>query len=154
MKSPSRRHLAREALVQALYQWQINPASCADIATQFLGDPDRLQNADRAFFEKVWGGICPRIADLDPEIASVVSDRRWTDEISEVERAILRLAAFELRHLPDTPYRVVINEAIELGKAFGAEQGHRFVNAVLDRLAAEWRLTERQANGSESHGAG
>ncbi len=154
MKSPSRRHLAREALVQALYQWQINPASCPDIAMQFLADPERLQNADRAFFEKVWNGICPGIADLDPAIAAAVTDRRWGDEISEVERAILRLAAFELRHLPETPYRVVINEAIELGKAFGADQGHRFVNAVLDRLASEWRLAERQGDGSERHGGG
>ncbi|MDD2750050.1 transcription antitermination factor NusB [Acidithiobacillus sp.] len=138
----SRRRLARQAIIQALYQWQLNPGHCAEIALQFTADPERLQGADRVFFATVWEGVCQAIPQLDPTIAEEIPDRRWTDEISEVERAILRLAAYELRDLPQTPYRVVINEAIELGKAFGAEQGHRFVNAVLDKLAQRWRQSE------------
>ena len=138
----SRRRLARQAIVQALYQWQLNPEHCADIALQFTTDPERLQGADRDFFVIVWAGVCQAIPELDPAIAQEIPDRRWEDEISEVERAILRLAAYELRDLPQTPYRVVINEAIELGKDFGDEQGHRFVNAVLDKLAQRWRLVE------------
>ena len=109
---------------------------------QFTSDPERLQGADVAFFKSLWQGVCAAIPGLDLAIAQEIQDRRWADEVSEVERAILRLAAYELRDHPQTPYRVIINEAIELGKDFGAEQGHRFVNAVLDKLAQKWRATE------------
>ncbi|WP_163095553.1 transcription antitermination factor NusB [Acidithiobacillus ferrianus] len=138
----SRRRLARQAAVQALYQWQVNPGSCEEIEAQFTTDPERLHGADVAFFKCLWQGVCAAIPELDPAIAQEVQDRRWADEISGVERAILRLAAYELRDQLQTPYRVVINEAIELGKDFGAEQGHRFVNAVLDKLAQRWRHAE------------
>ncbi|WMT46655.1 MAG: transcription antitermination factor NusB [Acidithiobacillus caldus] len=138
----SRRRLAREALLQALYQWQLNPAPCGEIARQFLEDDERLVGADQRFFEDIWGRLCPVMETLDQAIASVILDRRWQDEVSEVERAILRLGAFELREERQTPYRVIINEAVELSKAFGAEQGHRFINGVLDRLAHQWRQAE------------
>ena len=138
----SRRRLARQAAVQALYQWQMNPGHCTEIELQFTSDPERLQGADVAFFKSLWQGVCAAIPELDPAIAQEVQDRRWADEVSEVERAILRLAAYELRDYPQTPYRVIIDEAIELGKDFGGEQGHRFVNAVLDKLAQKWRAPE------------
>ena len=138
----NRRRLARQAAVQALYQWQMNPGYCTEIELQFTSDPERLQGADVAFFKSLWQGACAAIPGLDLAIAQEIQDRRWVDEVSEVERAILRVAAYELRDHPQTPYRVVINEAIELGKDFGAEQGHRFVNAVLDKLAQKWRATE------------
>ena len=135
------RRLARQATIQALYQWQINPASCAEVEAQFLADPDRLAGANVAFFQELWRGVCGMVADLDPAIASHIPERRW-EEVSEVERAILRLAAYELYAHRETPYRVVINEAVEMTKVFGAEHGHRFVNAVLDKLARQWRPEE------------
>ncbi|MGC9129125.1 MAG: transcription antitermination factor NusB [Acidithiobacillus sp.] len=143
----SRRRLAREALLQALYQWQLNPAPCSEIARQFLEDDERLVGADRSFFEEIWARLCPALDALDETIAAVILDRRWADEVSEVERAILRLGAFELRDERQTPYRVIINEAVELSKAFGAEQGHRFINGVLDRLAHQWRQSELESDG-------
>ncbi len=141
-RTPSRRRLARVALVQALYQRQLNPAPCAEIAEQFHADPERLAGADLAFFDRLWQGLCPQMDALDPDIAAVLTERRWEDGVNPVERAILRLAAYELRHQLDTPYRVILNEAIELDKSFGSEQGHRFINGVLDRLAAQWRAAE------------
>jgi len=141
-RTPSRRRLARMALVQALYQWQLNPSSCEELAEQFHADPERLQAADVAFFDRTWAALCGQVGALDPAIIAAISDRRWEDEVNEIERAILRLAAFELHSAPDTPYRVVINEAIELDKAFGADQGHRFINGVLDQLARRWRAVE------------
>ncbi|MHB1532018.1 transcription antitermination factor NusB [Acidithiobacillus sp.] len=144
------RRLARQAVVQALYQWQINPSSCDEIELEFLADHERLAGANQGFFLELWRGACTHLETLDPAIAAQIPDRRWTSEISEVERAILRLAAYELRYHPETPYRVIINEAIELGKAFGAEQGHRFVNAVLDKLAQEWRGVEFMAKSQSS----
>jgi len=143
----SRRRLARAALLQALYQWQLNPAPCSDIARQFLEDDERLAGADRVFFEEIWSRLCPMLDALDRAVAAVILDRRWQDEVSEVERAILRLGAFELREEQQTPYRVIINEAVELSKAYGAEQGHRFINGVLDRLAHQWRQSELEREG-------
>ncbi len=142
-RTPSRRRLARIALVQALYQWQMNPTPCAELAAQFHAEPERLANADTAFFDRVWTALCGQIEALDPAIAAALQERLWESEVNEVERAILRLAAFELHSLPKTPYRVIINEAIELDKAFGAEQGHRFINGVLDQLARRWRMAEQ-----------
>ncbi|MEY2342212.1 transcription antitermination factor NusB [Acidithiobacillus sp. IBUN Pt1247-S3] len=149
-RSPSRRRLARVALVQALYQWQLNPTPCAELAEQFHADPERLQAADVAFFDRIWAALCGQIDSLDPAIVEAITDRRWEDEVNEIERAILRLAACELHSLPETPYRVIINEAIELDKAFGAEQGHRFINGVLDQLARRWRVAELGSSSTES----
>jgi len=146
------RRLARQAVVQALYQWQLNPSSCDEIEAEFLADPERLAGANQGFFLELWRGVYAHLEALDPVIAAQIPDRNWASEISEVERAILRLAAYELRYHPQTPYRVIINEAIELGKGFGAEQGHRFVNAVLDKLAQEWRGVEFMTKSQTSSG--
>ncbi len=126
--------------MQALYQWQLNPGDPAQVEAQFLAD-EEVQGADLQFFQQLWRGVTSHADELDAAIRGKLSDRKW-DEISEVERAILRLGAFELAHRLDVPYRVVINEALELTKRFGAEQGHRFVNGILDRLAHEWRAAE------------
>ncbi|WP_312261999.1 transcription antitermination factor NusB [Candidatus Igneacidithiobacillus taiwanensis] len=142
LRTPSRRRLARVALVQALYQLQINPTPCGELMEQFHADPERLEGADMAFFDRLWPTLCAQIESLDPSIAAALNDRRWREEVNEVERAILRLAAFELRYELQTPMRVILNEAIELDKAFGAEQGHRFINGVLDQLARRWRRAE------------
>ncbi|MEL5848269.1 MAG: transcription antitermination factor NusB [Candidatus Igneacidithiobacillus chanchocoensis] len=141
-RTPSRRRLARVALVQALYQMQINPTPCGELMEQFHADPERLEKADITFFDRLWTTLCGQIESLDPSIAAALTDRRWQEEVNEVERAILRLAAFELRYELQTPVRVILNEAIELDKAFGAEQGHRFINGVLDQLARRWRVAE------------
>jgi N utilization substance protein B len=86
-----------------------------------------------------------QLAELDDLLAPLLE--RPLAQVDPVERAVLRVGAFELAHRPEVPYRVVINEAVELAKRFGAEQGHRFVNSVLDRLARDLRAVERKAPG-------
>jgi N utilization substance protein B len=129
---------------------QINPTPCNELLEQFHADPERLEGADIAFFDRLWTALCGQIESLDPSIAAALHDRRWQEEVNEVERAILRLAAFELRYELQTPVRVILNEAIELDKAFGAEQGHRFINGVLDQLARRWRIAEIGGVGEDS----
>lgn len=144
------RRLTRRAVVQALYHWQFNPEAPDQIAQRCLDDAS-MQGGDAAFFLALWQGVLAHIERLDPLISAQISERRWAD-ISEVERAILRLAAYELAQCADVPYRVVINEALELAKDFGADQGHRFVNGVLDKLAQQWRQAEIGADASRRGG--
>lgn len=137
------RRLAREAVMQALYQWELNPGDPVLVEKQFFED-EEVKGADLAYFQQLWRGTCAHVDELDIAIKDKISDRKWSD-VSEVERAILRLGAYELSQRPDVPYRVVINEAVELAKRFGAEHGHRFVNGVIDKLAQQWRKSEIDA---------
>ena len=136
---------ARQAVMQALYQWQMNPTNPRAIETQFLED-EHFQEADPQYFQQILRGVFENLDTIDEAIQAQVRDRKWSD-LSEVERAILRMAGYELMARPDVPYRVVINEALELAKGFGSDQGHRFVNGVLDKLAQQWRSTEISRKG-------
>lgn len=129
--------------MQALYQWELNPGNPDAVEQQFLAD-EEVKGADLGYFQQLWRGTVAHVDELDIALKDKISDRQWTD-VSEVERAILRLGAYELAHRLDIPYRVVINEAVELAKRFGAEHGHRFVNGVLDKLAQQWRKAEIDA---------
>lgn len=133
------RHKARRSAVQALYQWQLTQQSPSEIESHFLAD-DTLKDIDLEYFHHLVREIPAHLPRLDEQLAPHV-DRRIA-EIDPVERAILRLGAFELEFHPEIPYRVVLNEAVELAKTFGAEQGHKYVNAVLDRLALDLRPHE------------
>jgi N utilization substance protein B len=137
------RHRAREALVQALYQWHYNPIDPRDLEMEFL-DAGYLDGAERAYFQQLIRKAVERHAEIDALIAPAVMPRRLT-ELTGVELAILRLAVCELLERSDIPYRVVINEAVELAKSFGTEQGYRFVNAVVDRIAREQRAGDPEA---------
>ena len=96
--------------------------------------------ADLAYFEALLHGVLDNRRDIDEALGPYLD--RGIEEVDAIERAVLRLAAYELRYRLDVPYRVVINEAIESAKRFGSEHGHTYVNGVLDRAAVEWRKVE------------
>lgn len=136
----SPRHKAREFVVQGLYQWQVGGQDEAAIMTQAENVPG-FDKADNVLYANLLHGALTDAADLCGEIEPHVS-RPW-NEISPVERCILLLAVFELKHQPETPYRVVLNEAIELAKTYGGTDGHKFINGVLDKLAPALRPAEK-----------
>ena len=138
--SPRRR--AREFVLQGLYQRQLS-GNPGDAIRSQLSEAGGFPKADAAYFDALWAGVG---ADYDSLVALVAPclDRRAA-ELSPIERAILVIGAWELRHRVEIPCRVVINEAIELAKAYGGTDGHKFVNGVLDRLAATLRAAEMDA---------
>ena len=135
----SPRHKAREFVVQGLYQWQVGGQDEAAITIQAESVPG-FDKADNALYTNLLRGVLTAAVDLRGDIEPHLS-RPWP-EVSPIERCILLLAVFELRHQPETPYRVVINEAIELAKTYGGTDGHKFVNGVLDKLAPVLRPVE------------
>ncbi|QSX30942.1 MULTISPECIES: transcription antitermination factor NusB [Shewanella] len=130
---PSERRKARRLAVQAIYSWQLSGNNVADVEHEFLTEQN-IDGVDIAYFRELFAGTATKKAQLD-EMLLPQLDRDF-DDVSPVEKAILRLAAYELTFRKDVPYKVVINEAIELAKAFGAEDGHKFVNGILDKLVA------------------
>ncbi len=140
--SRGNRHRARRAVLQALYQWQLTQQAPTEIVRQFSADAG-LEEADREYFHRLLSEVPQRREALDRHLAPYLD--RALAEVDPVERAILRIGAYELEFYPEIPYRVVLDEAIELAKVFGAEHGHRYVNAVLDKLAHELRADEVRA---------
>lgn len=137
MKNARRR--SREFALQALYQWQLAGQSGADIEQQYAG-ADGFAKADAALFLLLVKSAIKNSAALAAQLAPHL-DRPW-HEVSPIERSILLLGAIELTTMPETPYRVIINEAIELAKSFGGTDGHKYVNGILDKLAAVVRADE------------
>lgn len=137
--SPAARRKARRFALQALYQWQVSGSGLADIEAEFRTDND-MSKVDDEYFHDILYGVPKEKSQLDDKIQPFL-DRR-IDELTPVEMAILRLGAFEMCHRIDVPYKVVINEAIELAKTFGATDGHKYVNGVLDKLAQRERMVE------------
>ena len=135
--TPRRR--AREFALQGLYQWLYTGAPPAQVL-KHLSELEHFESADRPFLKAELEGAIADAPALQERLAPL-ADRKW-DEVSPVERAILLIGAWELVHNPEIPYKVTINEAIELGKRFGATDGHKWVNGVLDRLAAQVRPDE------------
>lgn len=135
--------------MQALYQWDLSGMDLAEIQRQFAEAED-YPRADRDYFAELLQSVPARHESLDRDIA-VYLDRPM-EQVDPVERAILRIATYELLYRIDVPYRVILNEAITLTRKFGAEQGHAFVNGVLDKLAHKHRPDEysrkpQQVNG-------
>ncbi|MDC9728231.1 MAG: transcription antitermination factor NusB [Methyloprofundus sp.] len=130
---------ARRCVVQALYQWQMTGQNLQMIERQFFED-DRLKNAQKSYFIDVFHGVPKHLDKIDEAFATFVD--RTIEEIDPVERAILRIGVYELMHKVDVPYRVVINEGVELAKAFGADGSHKYVNGVLDKVAQVQRKIE------------
>jgi N utilization substance protein B len=140
MGSPHRnRSLARRLALQALYQQQLNPRSWQDTRRQFAEDPE-AERVDREYFEELVDAIAPNGEALDREIAKY--SEIAPGELDPIEHAVLWLGLHELASHPELPYRVALAEAVELAKRFGATDGHKFVNAVLDRAARELRPLE------------
>jgi N utilization substance protein B len=133
------RSLARRNAVQAIYQWQLTGQDTAEVESQFLAEHD-MGKVDVVYFRELVREVPLHLHELDDHVLPHVD--RSMDEIDPVERAILRLACYELEFRLDVPYRAVINEAIELTKTFGAEHGHKFVNGVLDKVAQKLRKME------------
>ncbi|MFA6310463.1 MAG: transcription antitermination factor NusB [Sterolibacterium sp.] len=133
------RHRAREFVLQGLYQRLVGGQDSAAIEAQATGVPG-FDKADRTLYLALLNQSLDHAAALQ-EVLTKHLDRPWA-EISPIERGILLLAACEFSRFPETPYRVVLNEAIELAKDFGGTDGHKFVNGVLDKLAAELRPAE------------
>ena len=133
------RRRARSAAVQALYQWHMTGQNAAEIESQFLADrlADDSRAVDLAFFRALLHGVVGRADRLDRRIEPFLD--RPVAQVDPVECAILRIGAFELVERPEIPTGVAINEAVELARTFGGENGHRYVNGVLDRLARDVR---------------
>jgi N utilization substance protein B len=140
MNSPHRnRSLARRLALQALYQQQLNPRSWQETRRQFAEDPE-AERVDREYFEALLAAIAPNGEALDREIAKY--SEIAPGELDPIEHAVLWLGLHELASHPELPYRVALAEAVDLAKRFGATDGHKFVNAVLDRAARELRPHE------------
>ena len=133
------RRRARRRALQALYQWQLNDDSAASIIEQFL-EEQNFDNVDAEYFQQLVRDVIAEGAMLDQKLGPHVE--RIDSSLDQMERVILRIGAVELLKHPEIPVRVVIDEAVELAHRFGAEQGHSFVNGVLDRLARELRPVE------------
>jgi len=134
-----KRSRARHLAVQALYQWQMTGQDVGDVVGQFLASQDGAK-FEVDYFRDLLRGIAIDLNALDAWLQPHVD--RPIAQIDPVERAILRLGTYELAHHPEVPYRVVINEAVELAKVFGAEEGHKYVNGVLDKVARTLRAPE------------
>ena len=138
---PAARSRSRRRALQALYAWQMSNSPIAKVIEQFQNEQD-MEIADLQYFEDLVQGVAKHHDELDVELEKYLD--RTLAQVDPIERAVLLIAAYELRYRPDVPYRVVINEAIETSKRFGADQGHTYVNGVLDKAAADWRATEMQ----------
>ncbi len=139
-KNPSsKRSWARRCAAQALYQWQLTGQEPAIIASQFLADLD-LPKADPEYFQELVQRVPALAGEIDAALQPLLD--RPVAQVDPVEQAILRIGGYELMQRPDIASRIVINEAVELAKLFGAEQGHRFINGVLDKLAHRVRKAE------------
>ena len=137
--NPGARRKARHYAVQALYQWEMAGASLSKIEAEFLADND-MNHVDVEYFRDILKGVPSNLSELDEMLVPCLS--RDMAEVTPVEKAILRLAAFELAHRIDVPYKVVINESVELSKKFGATESHKFINGALDQLAQTVRIVE------------
>ena len=136
-KSPRRR--ACEFALQGLYQWRLSNNDEAAIEAH-LRDSEEFGKADREFFTGLLRGVLAQQVELQAQLQDFL-DRPFA-ELSPVEASVLLAGAYELANYPQTPYRVIINEAIELTKGFGGTDGHKYVNGVLDKLAAKLRPVE------------
>ncbi len=130
------RSRARELIVQSLYQRQITGHSEAELLTQFRSRPD-YERVDQKYFDEALSTIC-RITEQLEESIDKLADRPLS-QLDPVERGILLLGFYELQEKPDVPFKVVINESVNIAKRFGATDGHKYINALLDRAVKELR---------------
>ena len=141
-KPKSARRRSREAALQGLYQWLIS-AEEVSLIESHIQEQDGFNKCDKPHFEALLRGCILEASDLDAALSRHVD--RKTTELSPIEHAVLMIGAYELKHCVDIPYKVAINEAVELAKSFGGTDGHKYVNGVLDRAAADLRPGEVQS---------
>ncbi len=133
---------ARKCAVQALYQWQMTGESLNRIETYFLED-DLLKGAQKNYFTDIFHGVPKQLDVIDAVLAEFVD--RPVDKIDPVERAILRVGVYELLNRLEIPYRVIINEGVNLAKCYGAEGSHKYINGILDKVSQKKRSVEVKA---------
>ena len=133
------RSVARKLALQALYRWQLNDGPWQDLILEF-GDAEDMPKADREYFRELVEGVWHARVALDTQLTGWMD--RKPELLDPIEHAVLLIGLFELTAKPEIPFRVAINEAVSLSKRFGATDGHKFVNAVLDRAAKEVRPHE------------
>ena len=133
---------ARRSAMQALYQWQISKNNLNDIEDQFRDDQD-MSKVDLDYFHHLLHQVPGKTDELDKILMEFID--RPANEVDPIERSILWIGVFELQHQPEIPYKVVLNEAVNLAKQFGAEDGHKYVNGILDKVAKDLRELEIQA---------
>jgi N utilization substance protein B len=141
-KPKSARRRSREVALQGLYEWLVSGAA-ASVIDAHMREQEDFDKADRAHFDALLHGCIAEAVALDAVLAKFVD--RKTTELSPVEHAVLMIGAYELKHCIDIPYKVAINEAVELAKSFGGTDGHKYVNGVLDKTASDLRPVEVQA---------
>ena len=137
---------SRRLAMQAIYQWQMTGDSIAGIKTQFFEENNMAaleSKVDSEFFSEIVSGVASSISEIDPYLEKNMS--RSVESVDPVERSILRIAVYELINRFDVPYKVVLNEAVNITKEFCSEKSHTFVNAVLDKVAKEIRHVEVKA---------
>lgn len=139
----SARRRARELALQGLYQWLVSGEEGGAIEAHLREQEPEFARADAAHFDALLHGCIREAADLDALLARHVD--RKTTELSPVEHAVLMIGAYELKYCMDVPYKVAINEAVELAKGFGGTDGHKYVNGVLDKTALDLRAAEVEA---------
>jgi N utilization substance protein B len=133
------RSLARKLAMQALYRWQMNDGPWQDLVQEFSTE-EGMDRADAEYFRELIRGVCDCRAALDITLTTWLD--RKPELLDPIEHALLLIGTYELKERPEVPYRVVIDEGVSLARRFGATDGHKFVNAVLDRAARELRPNE------------
>lgn len=130
---------ARKCAVQALYQWQMSGESLVRIEAYFL-EEELLKGAQKTYFSELFHGVPKQLVSIDASLAEFVD--RPVERIDPVERAILRIGTYELINRLETPYKVIINEAVNLAKYFGADGSHKYINGILDKVSHKQRAVE------------
>ena len=141
-KPKSTRRRSREVALQGLYEWLLSGAD-AGVIEAHMREQEGFDKIDTAHFDALLHGCIAEAADLDAVLSRHVD--RKTTELSPIEHGVLMIGAYELKHCIDVPYKVAINEAVELAKSFGGTDGHKYVNGVLDKAALDLRPVEVQA---------
>lgn len=135
------RSQARRCAMQSLYQWQLTQQTFSEILAQFI-ERDEYKSADGEYFTELLRGAIDQHQQLESRVGQY-ADRPWV-QLDLIERAILLLSTYELMNRMDVPYRVIVNEGVELAKQFGATDSYKYINALLDRAAAGLRVAERK----------
>lgn len=141
--TPAARRKARHYAMQGLYQWQMAGANLNAIEAEFRTDND-MTNVDVDYFHELLHGVPQYLGEVEAVFIPHLQERS-SDELDPVTQALLRLACYEFKYRIDVPYKVVINEGIEMAKRFGGTEGHKFVNSILDKLSGRLRLAETRA---------
>ncbi|MBO1255284.1 transcription antitermination factor NusB [Alteromonas sp. 5E99-2] len=136
----SNRHRARELVVQGIYAWQLSGNAIEQVELSMATSND-MKKVDTALFKRLIRGVGEQADELDIAIKPYLG--RLPEELDPIEKAILRIATFELKECIDIPYRVVINESVELAKTFGAQESHKFINGALDKAVRKFREHEQ-----------